>query len=251
METNKVIVSRREGSIQIEGSDRFLSETLAQLKLDRSATDVSSTLVGAGLDHAWNWFSLHATQRLQGVYFFLLASAFVSGAYVSALRFDLPGVAAGLGVLSLLFSLGFYMLESRVRELLKAGEEALKSAQRRLAESTEVPAFRISDNVEKPKYPLTAYSKVFRLLFISAILGSTLAIAYALLWLRAVSQNKLALVVFYRCVLVVGGVIVLSLSAKLASFNQQPTNWVRYLVIIGLLGTGLLVLVVSAVRPLA
>src|SRR5882757_915360 len=46
-----------------------------------------------GLDHAWQWFTLHATQRMQAVNFFLVATAFLSTAYVAALRF--PSVGSG------------------------------------------------------------------------------------------------------------------------------------------------------------
>jgi hypothetical protein len=37
------------------------------------------------LDHAWNWFSLHAAQRMQTFNFFLVAIAFLVAAYASLL----------------------------------------------------------------------------------------------------------------------------------------------------------------------
>jgi hypothetical protein len=33
------------------------------------------------LDHAWNWFNLHAGQRMQTFNFFLIATAFLIAAY--------------------------------------------------------------------------------------------------------------------------------------------------------------------------
>jgi len=32
-------------------------------------------------EHAWNWFALHATQRLQAFNFFVVATAFLIAAY--------------------------------------------------------------------------------------------------------------------------------------------------------------------------
>src|SRR5258708_39837328 len=82
-----------------------------------------------GLDHAWQWFTLHATQRMQAVNFFLVATAFLSTAYVAALRF--PSVAVGVSALGALFSLVFYRFEIRIQELVKAGAKALYPAQQR------------------------------------------------------------------------------------------------------------------------
>lgn len=254
MSTNRVVFSMPRGTIQIEGSEAFLSETISKLNPEPPATEASETLISAGLDHAWDWFSLHATQRLQGMYFFLLASAFLSGAYVSALHFELWSVAAGLGVLGLVFSVGFHMLESRVRELLKAGEQALKPAQRKLAELTGVASFTISDNVETPKYWITSYSKIFRMLFLSAIVGSAFGTAYAI-YRRApgidiLVRNNFALVVFYRCVLVVAAAALVRLSSRLASLSEPAANWLSRVVVVAMLSGGLVLLIVCALRPL-
>jgi hypothetical protein len=154
-----MVFSSKEGTIQIEGSEAFLNDALCKFKPNDLSDSNASALTKEGIDHAWNWFSLHATQRLLGVNFFLIAAAFLSGTYVSALYYHLPGVAAGVSALGLVFSLAFYMLESRIRELLKAGEDALKPAQRKLAELTGVDEFNISERVEKARYPLTAYVK--------------------------------------------------------------------------------------------
>jgi hypothetical protein len=36
-------------------------------------------------EHAWNWFALHATQRMQAFNFFVVATAFLIAAYASLL----------------------------------------------------------------------------------------------------------------------------------------------------------------------
>jgi hypothetical protein len=37
-------------------------------------------------EHAWNWFALHATQRMQAFNFFVVATAFLIAAYASILE---------------------------------------------------------------------------------------------------------------------------------------------------------------------
>src|SRR5882724_9369201 len=116
-----------------------------------------------GMDHAWEWFTLHATQRMQAVNFFLVATAFLSTAFVAALRF--PLVAAGVSALGALFSLVFYRFEIRIQELLKAGEKALYPAQQKLADLTGMQEFKICETVETAGRPFTKYSTVIRALY--------------------------------------------------------------------------------------
>lgn len=211
-------------------------------------------LIKEGLDHAWNWFSLHASQRLQGVNFFLVALAFLSGAYVSALHFELNAIAAGVAALALIFSVAFYMLESRIRELLKAGEAALKPAQKKLAELTGITQFRISEAVEKPRFRVTAYSKVFRALFLSTIITSALGTGYAIHLaaphLPRLDEDQMSLFVIYRSIIVVAGVCALYLSKKVVSIKKEDMGLVHYLVASGLLATGTAILILSILRPI-
>ena len=79
----------------------------------------NALLLDRGIDHAWQWFSLHATHRMQAVNFFLVASTFLSAAYVSALHFSLPVVAAGVSGLGMMASVCFYLFELRIRKLVK------------------------------------------------------------------------------------------------------------------------------------
>src|SRR5207302_790594 len=46
-------------------------------------------------EHAWNWFALHAAQRMQTFNFFIVATAFLIAAYASLLEKH-PGAAAVL-----------------------------------------------------------------------------------------------------------------------------------------------------------
>jgi hypothetical protein len=217
-------------------------------------TDPSRILIKEAIDHAWDWFSLHANQRLQGVNFFLLALAFLSGAYVNALRFNLATVAAGVSALALIFSLGFYMLESRIRELVKAGEAALKPAQRKMAELTGITEFEICQRIEKPKHRITAYSKVFRLLFVATIITSALGVGYAVHLavphFQPFGQNPIILLILYRSIIVVAAVAALYLCKRITTVDKAEMNWFHYVVGLGLLGGGIAVLVLSVLRPI-
>ena len=41
-------------------------------------------------EHAWNWFALHATQRMQAFNFFVVATAFLIAAESEARRTGIP-----------------------------------------------------------------------------------------------------------------------------------------------------------------
>ena len=85
------------------------------------------------LDHAWDWFALHARQRMQCVNFFFVAVAFLATAYGTALTKDLHELATGICVLGVLISYWFHRLDQRTRDLVDAGRDALKPLQQRLA----------------------------------------------------------------------------------------------------------------------
>src|SRR5690242_12856445 len=79
----------------------------------------------AALGHAWDWFALHAKQRMQCVHFFLLAMAFLVAAFVTAVK-DHHVVAVGIALLGLAVTDWFRRLEIRTKELVKAGEDAME-----------------------------------------------------------------------------------------------------------------------------
>ena len=47
--------------------------------------------------YAWNWFALHAGQRLQLVNFWVVAVAFLATAFVQARSFHMVAIAFGVG----------------------------------------------------------------------------------------------------------------------------------------------------------
>ena len=88
---------------------------------------------GAGLDHAWRYFALHAQQRMSVFNFFIVLSGIIStgiGAGLQAGKAMAPVVAI-LGTLLALFSFVFYRLDRRGSELVKLAEAALVAGEAR------------------------------------------------------------------------------------------------------------------------
>jgi hypothetical protein len=139
--------------------------------MDSRWTDADET----ALTHAWNWFSLHAGQRLQMFNFFSLTTAFLVAAFVNAHGDGAHRVAAGVAVAGALASIAFNLVEQRTRSLLKASEEPLCVLQDRLAVTTDIDSMRIVATVERPGHRLTKYSFVFDGLERAAAVAWTIA----------------------------------------------------------------------------
>ena len=77
--------------------------------------------------YAWNWFALHAGQRMQLVNFWLVAVAFLGAAFVQAEIANLTAVAVGVCVAGALSSVAFTLLDARTRELVLVAEAALRT----------------------------------------------------------------------------------------------------------------------------
>lgn len=77
--------------------------------------------------YAWNWFALHAGQRLQLVNFWLVAVAFLASAFVQARSSHLVAIAFGVSVTGAVSSLAFMRLDARTRQLVQVAENALRS----------------------------------------------------------------------------------------------------------------------------
>jgi hypothetical protein len=76
--------------------------------------------------YAWNWFALHAGQRLQLVNFWLVAVAFLASAYVQARSDHMTAIAFGVSVTGVVSSVAFMRLDVRTRQLVRVAENALR-----------------------------------------------------------------------------------------------------------------------------
>lgn len=94
------------------------------------------------MDHGHTWFSVHASQRLLGINYFLVASAFLATAYTSTIE-KFPGVSSVVGLVGFMTALRFHQLDLRTRELIKLSESAVMSLEERLADLLSMPELNI------------------------------------------------------------------------------------------------------------
>lgn len=128
--------------------------------------------------YAWDYFALHADQRLKAFHFYILLSTAILGGFAVLLR---NGVfqrwMAIFGLFLIFFSFVFWKLDNRTRGLIKHGEQALEylDAQHALEPVDGLPHplalfSREKEASEKlPLYPLISahftYARCFRWVF--------------------------------------------------------------------------------------
>lgn len=129
-------------------------------------------------EHAWNWFSLHATQRMQCFNFFLVSTAFLIAGYATLLEKH-PIAACVVAFVGAWVAYWFNRLDLRTRQLIHAAEDVLKIEQTRLFEKTgtkNIKILEIVDNMEKGassyKTVISNIQKIMIAIFISAGLYS-------------------------------------------------------------------------------
>jgi hypothetical protein len=110
-------------------------------------------------EHAWNWFALHANQRMQAFNFFVVATAFLIAAYASLLE-EKPAAAAVLAFVGAWLAYWFNRLDARTRQLVEAGEDALRVSQARLASIAENQSLMILDAVDELAPGASSYCRL-------------------------------------------------------------------------------------------
>jgi hypothetical protein len=78
---------------------------------------------------AWDYFQVHASQRLTTFNFYIVISSLITTALFATLQKDyrVPQVGAVPGLFLIFFSFVFWKLDERNRELVRIGEAALRS----------------------------------------------------------------------------------------------------------------------------
>jgi hypothetical protein len=132
------------------------------------------------LDHAWNWFSLHAAQRMQTFNFFLVAIAFLVAAYASLLDKS-HWAAAFIAAAAAWLAFWFTRLEGRAQQLVEAGERVMAVCQTRLQTSSGLDLEIIRD-VRQARHGAHTYACVIAVVqwsaFAMSIFGAAFAIFY-------------------------------------------------------------------------
>ena len=120
----------------------------------------------------WNYFSLHAEQRLKTFHFYLIVSAILIGAFINIfngeqdlkLAFILPYVLTFISFI-------FYMIDVRARYMLKTSQDAIKLIDTKIIKNDEehpsrLNIFEFDEYLVKDKKGGMNYSKSFGLIFI-------------------------------------------------------------------------------------
>jgi hypothetical protein len=132
-----------------------------------SAHTTTDPLLIAATEHAWSWFELHASQRMQFINHYMIAIAFLGTAYTTALVAAQPlHVPAGLiALIGLGITVFFFFAERRVRRLIHDGEESLVSLEEAITSSlrTNYPGvdLNIVKRAERSGAGEWKYSSVF------------------------------------------------------------------------------------------
>jgi hypothetical protein len=90
-------------------------------------------------EYAWNYFQLHAQQRMRSFNFFVVIAAILTAGLAQLFKKDIEfhflGVVLGLCIM--VMSIVFWKLDERVRFLIKHAEDVLKELERELLSDTE------------------------------------------------------------------------------------------------------------------
>jgi hypothetical protein len=131
------------------------------------------------VNHAWQWFALHAGQRMQCVNYFLVAAAFLVAGFSTAISAKNSLLAAAIALVGAWLSWLFNRLEIRTRELVKAGEAPLRRIEERLASAAQLPDLRIVESIETPATRWTFYSFVINAIHRTALVSFLAGAVYA------------------------------------------------------------------------
>ena len=137
--------------------------------------------------HAWDWFALHAAQRMQSFNYFLVATGLLAAGYASLLDKE-PVAAVAVALIGVWIGYWFTRLDIRVRQLVHAGEVALRITEAQIAEQLGIPELNIVDLVKIPAPGATLYSQVIAMVEWSAVAAFATGALYAG-WLSTTSHH--------------------------------------------------------------
>lgn len=95
--------------------------------------------------YAWDYFALHAQQRLTTFNFFLVFSTLLTGGLLTTFQreFRVPMLGVVAGILLALLAFVFWRLDRRNRQLIKNAEDGLRHLERAWNPGTEPPPFAV------------------------------------------------------------------------------------------------------------
>lgn len=111
---------------------------------DKGQQDIA--LLTVALEHATRWYEFRTSNGLQVLNFFLLASAVMSAAYVSAINGRLHAVAGAIALVGLAVSSGTYLVGRRQRDDARLAEVPIMEIQARLAADLSIDSMRMVEH---------------------------------------------------------------------------------------------------------
>src|SRR4051794_24291643 len=111
-------------------------------------------------DYAWNYFSLHADQRIKTFNFYLVLVTFAVGGIITVLK-DLgnPWAVFMIGALLAFVSFIFWKLDGRNKELVRHGEEALKFVEDKSDHANDGPIPHVLKIFNRERYETDNYKR--------------------------------------------------------------------------------------------
>jgi hypothetical protein len=90
-------------------------------------------------EYAWNYFQLHAQQRMRSFNFFVVIAAILTAGLAELFKkdFEFRFLGVVLGLCLMVISIVFGKLDERVRFLIKHSEDVLKELEKDLLSDTE------------------------------------------------------------------------------------------------------------------
>jgi len=135
----------------------------------------------------WEYFSLHASQRIQMLNFFIVLETFLLTAWLTLLQVDtglsLPRIIIGFALI--LFSIVFYVLDVRTKTMIKLCEESLSHVEKSYIKyfgkkymifSLERERTAEERKKSKLKRWFLSYSKLLRIIYVFFAFTGLLAI---------------------------------------------------------------------------
>ena len=119
-----------------------------QPRIDALSGHISEAAMRHALQHAWSWLSAHLQQRAQNIYYFLSATSFLTGAYVTAVTNHLWWLAVAMGLLGFIIACTFIVLQHGNNQCIQAGEQAMQRAEIVLSNTIKADIFDILRSME-------------------------------------------------------------------------------------------------------
>jgi hypothetical protein len=149
---------------------------------DRIEKKDADLLVPA-LEHVARWNEFHRTSALQAIYFFLLTSAVLGTAYVSALNGHQDVIAGAVALADCAAAGATYLIFHRQSKIAHLADGPLKEIQGRIADELGIDSLRMGERIPSGRQVQWRRSSFILNVSFSLVIALSLAAAlYA--WLR-------------------------------------------------------------------